>query len=57
MATSQTAMATDVAFVVAGPGDPELLTVRAHRLLKSADLVLADIEAVRMAELVSSAKC
>ncbi len=54
MATSQTTMATDVAFVVAGPGDPELLTVRAHRLLKSADLVLADTEAVRMAELVSS---
>jgi hypothetical protein len=31
-----------IVFIAAGPGDPELLTVRALRLLKSADKIVAD---------------
>lgn len=43
----------DVAFVMAGPGDADLLTVRAHRLLTSADVVLCDAEVVDLATAVA----
>lgn len=46
--------AVGVAFIVAGPGDPELLTLRAHKLLSTADLVIADSEVVALAELINS---
>jgi len=38
-----------IVFIAAGPGDPELLTVRAVRLLKSADKIVADTQALHIA--------
>ena len=38
-----------IVFIAAGPGDPELLTVRAVRLLKSADKIVADSQALHIA--------
>lgn len=40
-----------VALVAAGPGDPELLTLRAAELLRSAAKIIADYDAVEIARL------
>lgn len=39
-----------VAFVAAGPGDPELMTLRGADLLRTADTVIADSDALGLAE-------
>ncbi len=38
-----------IVFIAAGPGDPELLTMRAVRLLKNADKIVADAQAIQIA--------
>jgi len=38
-----------IVFIAAGPGDPELLTMRAVRLLEKADKVVADVHARQIA--------
>jgi len=38
-----------IVFIAAGPGDPELLTVRAVRLIKSADKIVTDSQALHVA--------
>ncbi len=38
-----------IVFIAAGPGDPELLTMRAVRLLKSADKIVTDVQALHIA--------
>ncbi len=38
-----------IVFIAAGPGDPELLTMRAVRLLENADKIVADAQALQIA--------
>ena len=43
-----------IAFVAAGPGDPELITMRAATVLGAADLILVDADAKAVAERYAS---
>ena len=42
-------MSSVVALIAAGPGDPDLMTVRAVQLLQRAQVVIADADAVELA--------
>ena len=43
------AMLGSIVFIAAGPGDPELLTMRAVRLLQKADKIVSDLHASQIA--------
>ena len=47
--------AASIAFVAAGPGDPELVTVRAAAVIGAADLILVDADAKAVADRYASA--
>jgi uroporphyrinogen III methyltransferase/synthase len=46
-----------VVLVMAGPGDPDLLTIRGREVLASADIIVSDPEVVEMAEQYAGDGC
>ena len=49
--------ATPVVLIVAGPGDPDLITVRAREVLGAADVIVADPEVVEIASAFGRGAC